>query len=207
MAGYKLYGRPGAGNMAVEAAFAELGVAYDLIEVQKAADGSLDAGFHSLNPRGQVPALMLPDGSVMTETAAILLHLADAFPQSGLAPAPGSSARAQHDRWLTFAHANLYEGILRLFYPDRYVSDPSAALAVEDAARSYVLQHFAIYQGALGAGPYHFGDKLSVLDLMVWMLSGWVEPEPLAATCPKVVHLAAAVSARPSLAAVVARNA
>ncbi len=206
MTGYRLYGRPGAGNMVVEAAFAELGVPCDLVNVPKTADGAPDPGFLALNPRGQVPALMLPDGSVMTETAAMLQHLADAFPAAGLAPVPGSPARAQHDRWLTFAHANLYEGILRLFYSDRFVTDAAAAGSVKAAAQIYVLQHFAIYEAALGSGPYHFGDKVQMLDLMIWMLAGWVDQASLAAQCPKVIRLCAAVAARPALAPVVARN-
>ncbi len=206
MAGYILYGQPGSGNMVVEAAFAEAAIAYDMVRVQKAGDGRFDPGFLALNPRGQVPALKLPDGSVMTETAAMLLHLADAFPAAKLAPVPGSPERAQHDRWLTFAHANLYEGILRLFYSDRYASETSAVPAVKEAARLYVLQHFEIYEAALGAGPFHFGDKVQMLDLMIWMLAGWVDQAALAATCPKVLRLCAAVSARPAIGPVAARN-
>lgn len=203
---YRLYGRPGAGNMAVEAALAELGGDWELITVARDASGAFDPGFLQLNPRGQVPALMLPDGSVMTESAAMLLHLADAFPAAGLAPAPGSSARAQHDRWLTFAHANLYEGALRLFYPDRYTADPAAAAGVKEAAHAYLLRHFAIYEAALGDGPYHFGNNLSMLDLMIWMLAGWVDPAELAAACPKIMRLHGAVCARPAVQQVAARN-
>lgn len=206
MAGYVLYGRSGSGSMVVEAAFAEAGLPYSWQLVEKGADGAFGADLLAVNPRLQVPALVLPDGSVVTESVAILLHLADAFPAAGLAPPPGSSARAQHDRWLTFAHANLYEGILRLFYSDRYVNHPEAALAVKVAARQYVLQHFQMYEAALGSGPYHFGDKVQMLDLMIWMLASWVDQGPLAATCPKVMRQCAAVAARPALGPVLARN-
>lgn len=206
MTGYILYGRPGSGNMAVEAALVEAGVPHELVEVSKVDGGRLDPSFLKLNPRGQVPALQLPDGSVMTESAAMLLHLADAFPASGLAPAPGSSARAQHDRWLTFAHANFYEGMLRLFYSDRYVSDPAAADSVKAAAGIYLMQQFAIYEGALGAGPYTFGDKLQMVDLMIWMMACWSDLAALEVACPKVVRLYRAVQARPELAGVIERN-
>ena len=206
MAGYILYGRPGSGNMVVEAAFAEMAVAYELLQPQKDEDDRFDPAFLALNPRGQVPALVLPDGSVMTETAAMLLHLADAFPAAGLAPPPGSSARAQHDRWLTFFHANVYEGFLRYYYPLRFVSDPAAAAAVKQAAHTAILQHFALFEGALGAGPFHNGDKLAMLDLYVWMLAQWIDQAPLAAECPKLMHLCRAVASRPVLQAVQARN-
>lgn len=206
MAGYRLYGRPGNGNMVVEAAFAEAGIAYQLVTVQKDAEGRFDPAFLALNPRGQVPLLLLPDGSAMTETAAILLHLADAFPAAGLAPKPGSSARAQHDRWLTFFHANVYEAILRYHYPNRYVTDPAAAEAVKQAADTFILQHFAMYDAALGAGPYHFGDNPTMLDLMVWMLAGWCNQNDLAERCPKVARQSAAIAARPAIGPVALRN-
>ena len=207
MAGYVLYGKPGFGSAVVEAACAEAGVDYAFVATEKGAGGVYGAEFLALNPRGQVPVLVLPDGSAMTETAAMLLHLADAFPAAGLAPVPGSAARAQHDRWLTFIHANIYEAILRLNYPDRYVSDPAAAPAVREAAITSAQWHFELFEGALGAGPYLFGARLSMVDLYAWMLAGWVAQAPLAAACPKVMRLCAAVAGRPALAGVIARNA
>ena len=204
MTGYVLYGRPGSGSMVVEAAFAELGLGLDHRLVGKAGDGGVDPAFLAINPRGQVPVLVLPDGSAVTETAAILLHLADAHPGSGLAPKAGSSARAQHDRWLCFFHANVYEAMLRYFYSDRYVSDPSAAPAVKSAAHSYIIQHFALFEAELGAGPYHNGDNLAMLDLYIWMLAQWVDGA--VADCPKLTRLCASVAARPAIGPVQARH-
>lgn len=205
MTGYVLYGRPGSGSMVVEAALAELGLPCDYRLVGTAGDGRLEPALQALNPRGQVPVLVLPDGSAVTETAAILLHLADAHPGSGLAPMPGSPARAQHDRWLCFFHANVYEAMLRYFYSDRYVSDPGAAAAVKSSAHSYIFQHFSLFEAELGAGPFHNGDKLAMVDLYVWMLAQWVEGA--VADCPKLTGLCGAVAARPVLAPVQARNA
>jgi len=204
--GYVIYGRPGSGSMVVEAALAELGFPHEVRVVERQEDGSLDPALLALNPRGQVPVLVLPDGSAMTETAAMLLHLADAHPGSGLAPLPGSSARAQHDRWLCFFHANVYEAMLRYFYSDRYVIDPAAAETVKAAALSYILQHFALFEAQLGAGPYYNGDNLAMLDLYVWMLAQWVDPALAGVECPKLARLCQAVAVRPAVARVQARN-
>ena len=206
MSGYTLYGWPSTGSMVIEAAFAEAGVAYDLIPVDRKADANLTEDFRAINPRQQLPALGLPDGSVMTETAAMLLHIADAFPGAGLAPAPGSFARAQHDRWLTFCHANVYEGILRMYYPAKYVADPAAIPAVQTAAVAYVQRHFQIVEAALGAGPYLLGARLSMADLYVWMLAQWVDTDWLAGACPKTSALCAAVGGRAAIGPVQARN-
>ena len=95
---YRLYGSLGSGSAAVEAALAETGASYEVAVIDTKEDAHLSETFRRINPRQQVPALQLPDGSVMTEGSAMLLHLADAFPEADLAPRPGTPARAQHDR-------------------------------------------------------------------------------------------------------------
>lgn len=203
--GYTLYGAPGYGSMVVEAALAELDQDYEFLVPERTEDGAFAASYLSINPRGQMPSLKLPDGSIVTETSAILSHLADAFPDAHLAPPPGSSARAQHDRWLNFLHTNVYEGILRSGYSDRYVSHPAAAQAVHDAADAYVLRHFKIFEDAI-RGPFALGDQITMLDLYVWMFAQWVDQAPLAAQCPKLTELRARVASRPAIIATAARN-
>lgn len=203
--GYVLYGAPGFGSMAAEAALEELGADYQFVEAERDAAGAFSAAYMAINPRGQMPALRLPDGSVMTETAAILTHLADAFPEACMAPAPGTPARAQHDRWLSFLQVNVYEGILRSGYPDRYTADPATAPAVQAAAKDYVQRHLQLFDAAI-IGPYSLGDRLSMLDLYVWMFAQWVDQEPLAARCPNLTALRALLATRPALATVSAHN-
>jgi glutathione S-transferase len=152
-----------------------------------------------------VPVLVLPDGSVVTEIPAILLHLADAHPESGLAPAPGSSARARHDRWLAFAHANLYEGVLRSYYAERYTTDPEGAEGVRAAAEAYVLRHLALLEGATAGGPFLLGPRLMAVDCMLWVILSWLSPQDVART-PRLAALAKAVASDPRTRAVAARH-
>lgn len=206
MTGYRLYGWPQTGSMAIEGALAEAGVRFEVIAVDLQADANLTADFTALNPRQQLPTLVLPDGTVVTECPAILAHIADAFPQARLAPEPGSSARARHDRWTAFFHANIYEAMLREAYSDRYTTDPATAPAVSAAATAYIHRHFQIFEGELGEGPYLFGRKLSMSDILLWMLCYWTDADWLAATCPGIDRLRATASARPALGAVLARH-
>src|SRR3979490_644630 len=81
---YKLYGRANAGSLAVQIALEEIGAPYDLIWVGTTA-AELE-GLRRINPAGKVPALVLPDGTPVFESAAILIHLANAHPTAGLAP-------------------------------------------------------------------------------------------------------------------------
>jgi glutathione S-transferase len=206
MAEYVLYGNDGAGSAVVEAAIVEAGADYDFRVIDRKAGEHLGAEFTRINPRQQLPALVLPDGTVVTEIPAILNHLADSHPESRLAPPPGSSARATHDRWLAFLHANLYEGILRIYYAPRYTTDAGGAAGVKAAAEAYVARHFALFEDAIGAAPFLAGPSPSAVDLFAWMLVSWVERAPLAAACPKLVRLADAVAARPRLTDIVTRN-
>lgn len=200
---YRLYGSLGSGSAAVEAALAETGVEYEVVTTNTKQQAHLTESYRAINPRQQVPALRLPDGSVMTEGSAMLLHLADAYPQTGLAPAPGSSARAQHDRWLIFMAVNVYEGELRHYYPERYSDHPDS---VVDKAVAYVERHYAIVDEAI-KGPYFFGDTMTMLDIYIWNMATWLDPERLAAHFPKVHALMTKVRTRPLIAPIDAAHA
>ncbi len=199
---YKIYGWKLSGSLATEAALKEAGADYEIIPVNIRAGEQHEAEYGRINPRRQVPALALPDGSVMTEGAAILLHIADAHPQSRLAPPPGSSERAQHDRWLFFFAVNVYEGELRKLNPQNYVTSADCAEAVKTVADSYVEMHYRIFEEALGEGPYTFADTFTALDIYVWMLAQWMPPEWLAEVCPKINRLVESAKARPNIAPV-----
>lgn len=206
MTGDVLYGYSGAGSAAVELALTAAGLAYDFRDMDRTGGELARAAFTRINPLQQVPVLITPEGDVVTEVPAILNHLADTHPASGLAPPPGSRARAQHDRWLASHHANVYEGILRIFYSDRYTSDPAGVAGVKAAAEAYVSRMFGIFEPALGAGPYFAGAAPEGVDLFAWTLGSWVDRAALVAACPGIGRVMAGVEADPRLAAVAARN-
>lgn len=196
---YILYGSIGSGSASVEAALAVSGTAYEIVQVTTAEGLHLTEDFKAINPRQQVPALRLPDRSVMTEGSAMMLHLADALPASGLAPVPGTAARARHDRWLVFMAINIYEGELRKAYSDRYTDDPQGAEGVRSSADAYVKRHHTILEEAI-VGPFILGDRMTMADIYLWMLAGWMDQEWLATRCPKIVALAARVRQDPRIA-------
>ena len=207
--GYVLYGRRQTGSMAVQAALDLAGAEWTFRLTPRPTTEAELAALQSVNPRGQVPILIHPDGTVITEGPAILLHLADAFPAAGLAPAPGTSARAWHDRWLAFYQANVYEGMLRELFPDRYTTDAANAPALAAAATTYVRRHFLIFDAesaARPASPFLCGPKPSVLDLYVWMLCFWMDADWLAANCSTLTALWHRMRAIPALQAIEAEH-
>lgn len=203
----KLFHSPGSGAFVVEAVLAELGIECERQVVDLKADEQFTARFLAINPRAQVPALLLDDGTVLTESAAIALFLADADSEDRLLPPRGSPARGTVMRWLFFAAANVYEADLRLFYPQRYTSDQRTAPAVKQAAEKEFERCADIIEQALASGPFLLGETMSVFDPYIAMLCEWHwDKPPFFAAHPKLARLHQAVAKRPSLAAIWARN-
>jgi len=194
---YKLYGRANAGSLAVQIALEEIGAPYDLIWVGT-TPAELEA-FRRINPAGKVPALVLTDGTPVFESAAILIHLANAHPTAGLAPVAGSTAHARFLQWMLFLSSNVYEAALRSYYPERYSTVGTAAAAqikaqaVEDYARQLELIH-----GALS--PYVLGERLSAADPYLHMLAGWYpgDTTALSLRLPKLAQHAELLRRRPA---------
>ena len=199
---YKLYGWKLTGSLASEAALKEADEEFEIIPINIREGDQHSDEYGLINPTRQVPSLELPDGSVMTEGAAILLHIADSHPDSKLAPIPGTSERAQHDRWLLFFAVNVYEGELRKIAPQDYVDSESCAEAVKTAAYRYVEKQYQIFEDFLGEGPYTFGDSFTVLDIYVWMLAQWMPAEWLEKECPKINQLVETTKLRTKIAPV-----
>ena len=169
---YKLYARNGAGSVAVEALLAACGADYEVIVLNRKPDGSFEDFFLAINPKAEVPTLALPDGTVMTESAAMMIHISEQFPKAGLAPQPGEPGRAQFLRWQVYLAAALYGSDLRLFYPQRYTTDPQGAEGVKARAEEMMAHEFAIYAQALGNKTFMLG-KLSAVDIYAAMLCTW----------------------------------
>ncbi len=170
---YRLYNRIGSGGFVVEAALALADVPCELVDLDSKVGTPLPENFRKTNPWGQVPTLIMPDGSTMTETAAILIHLAACYPDKALAPLPGTPAHAVFLRWMIFASVNVYEAELRRAYPFRFTTDPDATEATRAAAIERMAQGLTVLEDAIGSGPFLLGESMSVVDLYIAMLFIW----------------------------------
>jgi glutathione S-transferase len=132
----------------------------------------------AINPMGKVPALRHGD-AVVTETAAICAYLADAFPQSGLAPPPGHRLRAPYYRWLFFtagpveaASSNKALGVVVPPERERMMGYGNIALVLKTL------------EDAVSRGNYLAGDSFTAADLYVGshlgfgMMFGTIEKRP-----------------------------
>ncbi len=198
---YRLYGWPNSGAFAVQVALEETRAPYERLWV--ARDEASMARFRTVNPTGKSPALALPDGTVMFESAAMLVHLGLAHPDSHLCPPPGTSRHALFLQWMVFCSANLYEPVLRLYYPERYSSRGAAdAEAVKERATAEFLANLTLIGSRLA--PYVLGMEYSLADVYLYMLQSWWpgDREPLYAKVPALATHAALIAARPAVAKV-----
>jgi GST-like protein len=173
MTRYTLYGRPGWGSVLIEAQLDALGLPYDYREVPdlfKSDEGR--RALAPLNPLSQVPTLVLPDGAVMTESAAITLHLADASGRDDFVPPPGHPARPQFLRWLVFLVANVYPTFTYADDPQRFVQDAGAAQAFDAAVGAYAEKLWRTVEAAAGA-PWFLGERFSALDVYIGTMTNW----------------------------------
>jgi glutathione S-transferase/GST-like protein len=194
---YRLYGRLNAGSLAPQIVLEEIGAPYELIPVGQTEE-ELEA-FRRINPAGKVPSLALPDGTVVSESAAILIHLTHAHPAANLAPVPGSAAHARFLQWMVFLSANVYEAVLRFYYSERYsIAGAAAAADIQAQALADWTRHLGLVHAALS--PYVLGEKLSAADPYLFMLAGWYPEDaaPLASRLPKIAQHAALLRERPA---------
>lgn len=196
-----LYGIPGTATTAPHMVLEEIGTLYDFVLVERDDDGvpTAPAGYVEMSPFGKVPTLKHNE-LVLTESAAICLHLADAFPDHDLMPKVGTPERSEAMRWLMFLTNTVQPAFLRFFYPARHTTDPNGAAVVQAAA---VIELTALRDEVakkLGSGPFVLGEAFSVADVYLAMLSSWGDEIEGDATWWSVPALAAhynAVLARP----------
>jgi glutathione S-transferase len=204
---YTLYARPGSGSAAVEALMAECGAAFRIEDVPRNADKSLPPAYLKINPRGEVPALRLADDSLMTESAAMMIYIADLYPAAGMAPALSSPQRAAYLRWMLYFASAVYMADLRFFYAARYSTDATHADGIKAKAIIDMDRDFAIFADALGKGPFILGETFSAVDIYAAMLISWAPDMPaLFVRHPNIKSLYDAVSRRPQIAPAWKRN-
>ena len=168
---FTLYMRSGSGSAAVEAILAECGADVQLVNVPR--NGQDFEDYLTINPRGEVPSLQLPDDSLMTESAAMVIYLADLYPRALLAPGLDSPLRAAYLRWMLYFASAVYMADLRYFYPARHSVDPAAEAGIKAKAEIDLNRDFDIFSKALGKGPYVLGEVFSAVDIYAAMLVSW----------------------------------
>jgi GST-like protein len=210
---YTLYGSRNSGSAAVECALEIVNAPYRIVDAatwRKKDDPKSFDKLNKANPLHQIPTLVCPDGSVLTESAAILIHLALAHPRARLLPADAGK-RAAALRALVFIVANCYAAIGVLDYPERWSGtrdkDINETLRKGTRKRLHKLWSLFAEQFDPGDAPFLFGTRLTAADLLAAVVSRWAGTRAhLAKKHPAMHALVERVEAHPKVAAVFSRH-
>jgi glutathione S-transferase len=190
----KLYYSPGACSLSPHIALKEAGLPFDLVRVdlkaKKLEDGT---DYNQVNPKGQVPALGLDNGDLLTEGAVIVQMIADSAPQKNLAPANGSSERYKLQEWLNFIASELHKNFSPLFQP--ILSDDTKAFF-----KDRLMGKFKYIDQALKGRDYVMGSHFTVPDAYLFTMLAWADRVGLDISgLPNLVAYKARVAARPKV--------
>jgi glutathione S-transferase len=163
----KLYFAPGACSLSPHIVLEEAGIAAETEQVnnqEKKTKSGTD--YWTINPKGQVPALQLDSGEMLTEGPVIVQYLADQKPGSGLVPPAGSIERYRVQEWLNFITSELHKSFGPIFRP----TTPDAYKTI---SKENLGKRFDWLDKQLASKQYLMGDKFTVADAYLFTVLRW----------------------------------
>ncbi|CAM4261037.1 glutathione transferase GstA [Kerstersia similis] len=163
----KLYYMPGACALAPHIVANELGIKLDLIRVSMSTKQTEHGeDFLAINPNGYVPALVLDDGQVLTEVAALVQYLADQKPEAGLLPPVGQLAHYRVLEALSFAGTELHKAFAAFFRP-------GTPEETKEASRELLKKRIGFVDNLLAKQAYIAGETYTIADAYAWVVLSW----------------------------------
>lgn len=202
-----LYGRAGWGSVLIEAQLAWYKIPFQLYEVNDLfSDKHARQALQKINPLAQVPTLVMSDGSVMTESAAITLWLAEEARSNDLVPEPYLCERAKFLRWLIFINSNLYPSYTQADRASWLIPEKSAQLKFVEQVNQYTKKLYLILNSEAST-PWFLGERFSAIDVYIGAMSHWPPGQVwLAENTPALFKIAEAAKVLPKLSEVWERN-
>ena len=190
----KLYYSPGACSLSPHIALLEADLPYDLVKVDLRAK-KLENGddYLKINPKGQVPALALDNGDLVTEGPVIVQMIADKVSAKNLAPARDSAERYKLLEWLNYISAELHKNFGPMFSP--VLADEAKAFF-----KDRVMGKFKYVDSALAGRDYLMGKQFTVADAYLFTMLSWADRMKFdLSAMPNLLAYKARVAARPKV--------
>jgi glutathione S-transferase len=190
----KLYYSPGACSLSPHIALLEAGLPYDLVKVDLRAK-KLENGddYLKVNPKGQVPAIALDNGQVVTEGPVIVQMIADRAKDRNLAPPRDSEERYKLQEWLNYITSELHKNFGPMFSP--VLTDDAKAFF-----KDRVMGKFKYVDSQLAGRDYLMGKQFTVADGYLFTMLSWAEHLKFnLSAMPNLLAYKARVGARPKV--------
>ncbi|MGQ0385242.1 MAG: glutathione transferase GstA [Gammaproteobacteria bacterium] len=190
----KLYYAPGACSLSPHIVANEAGIPLELVKVDtKTMTIESEGDYWALNPKGYVPALETDDGELLTEGPAIVQFLADFAPSAALAPANGTFARVRLQETLNYLTSEIHKSYSPLF-------NPQVLPEVREERLAYLRRRYALIEKQLEGKPYLFGERFTVADAYLFVLTNWARSVKLdLSEFPKLLAFQKRVAERPAV--------
>ena len=168
----ELFHSPGSCSIGIRVILEEIGQPYALRVIDVKSGAQRGPEYLALNPKGKVPALARPDGSLLTEFPAIALWLARSYPQAGLLP-EGLEAEVRALELMDYIVASLHmRGATFALVPQKFSTDPAAQAELAAHGRAVLQAGYAALAARLDGAEYMMGDY-SIVDAAAFYLIGW----------------------------------
>lgn len=207
MSGYMLYWEARSGAIAPEMLLTEMGIDFVKVPVDMAHGEHRTPEYLAVNPTGQVPALRLPDGNIIGESAAIVLAIGEGHPESPFVPSLGDNDRPTFLYWLLYMATSMYMTFVRSNHPERFTTDVNSSDPIREAALRTIDHQFGVVDQAIKGTPFFLARGFSALDMYLAMLTVWhPELEALFSRYRNVGGTVNAVLTRPACARIMAEH-
>ena len=193
----KLYYAPQTRSARPRWVLEELGVPYELAQLDMTKGEHKKPEYMKIHPHGAVPALV--DGDLaMFESAAICMYLADKFPEKGLAPAVGTPARGLYYQWMMYGMATLEPPVLQIFLNTVMLPEAERSAAAVAKAKVQFADVARVLSNALTGRRYMVGDEFSAADVLIGGTLAWASFMGLLADQPVLQEYVQRLSERPA---------
>lgn len=171
-----LYYAPNTASLASHIALEHAGAEYRLQRVDFSKDGQRSPDYLRINPKGRVPALVTSRG-VLTETPAILIFIAQSFPQARLAPLEDAFALAEVQSFNSYLCSTVHVAHAHRMRGHRWADDPAAVEAMRKKVPQSVGECFDLIEHEMLKGPWVMGAHYTVCDMYLFTLAQWLEAD------------------------------
>lgn len=154
----------------------EVGASYEAVRVNFGASEQRGAAYLAVNPKGRVPSLVTARG-VLTETPAMLLYIAQTYPDAALAPLEDAWALAQVQAFNSYLCSTVHVAHAHRMRGYRWADDPAAIASMQKKVPQSVGECFDLIEAAMFKGPFVFGDAYTISDPYLFTIAQWWEAD------------------------------
>ncbi len=195
----KLFYAPHTCSLASHIVLEHVGAKYSQVRINFAGSDQCKPEYLAINPKGRVPALVTQEG-VLTETPAILVFLAQTFPDACLAPFEEPFAFAEVQAFNNYLCSTLHVAHSHRMRGSRWVDEPAAIVAMQRKVPESVGSCYELIESKMLKGPWVMGDAYTICDPYLFTIAQWLEEDGVnPSQFPKVMAHRNRMSNRPEV--------